>query len=171
MGKRKRLERKARRSQVEPLRRKLLLRAVLLMAKGHWQEGLALGVLAGILDEGGLNFLLALPDEELLQKALPTLELAPTRQRRPPPPWGWTFLQEVVEAYRPPRFGGEGASEVYLALVRTAHFSPLYRAQLIRAAWDLWGSYDRSRFEEFLVALDRKATKLEPRPPFRGRAV
>jgi len=52
-----------------------------------------------------------------------------------PPPEGWSFLQEPLRELAP-KVPGEEPGEAYLIVSRFAVLSPVYRALLVKAAWD-----------------------------------
>ena len=160
------------RKDTENLRRRIFYYAALLADSGRLKEALAAALLAYLLPRGQLaDFLASLEEawpkdlDALGERLERLLLLAPSLPLRKPPPWGWSLLGEVLDLYRPPG----GKEEVYRALVGLTHFAPLYRVALARAAWDLFGSYDRPRFEELLLRLYHEAPRLEAQPPLRGK--
>lgn len=157
--------------ELENLRSKAYARAAVLAANGRLKESLALGVVAPALKGPDLEHLLSLEDSQLAKEALRLLDAMPARPPRKAPPWGWSFMAEILEEYRlKDRVLSPEPSALYLALVHLAHFAPLYRALMARAAWDLWKDYQRPRFESLALLLHRKAPALEKTPPFRGKA-
>uniref|UniRef100_A0A7C5RDZ7 Uncharacterized protein n=1 Tax=Thermus caliditerrae TaxID=1330700 RepID=A0A7C5RDZ7_9DEIN len=134
------------------------LALALAASRGRKRELLAL---AAALDAG----------EDPADLALRLLRLYEDRPPWVPPPGGWAFMKEVLDAHRPGSgFGGEGASEVYLALVELAHFSPLYRARLARVGWDMWGHLAPEKFRKLATRLAREGKEAESEPPLRGKA-
>jgi len=139
-------------------RKAVLRRAVHLWREGREEDALVVALAASFLPEAQLEHLVALEGEEVARQARSLVRVGLKPLRRPPP-WGWSFMQEVLQGVK----AGDFPEGVRASVSHLAYRGTLYRAQLAWAMWKEWGSSEPDRFAAGVRRLVRMPDPLEAR--------